>query len=77
MLVFVMKNRLNGLIMAVEVNKYNLGGLLVNKKPKTNILNKRGVYELSCMHCHIVYECIGQLARAIKNRIKHCKHKLK
>lgn len=63
------KNRLNRLgIKAIEVNKCNLGGLLVNNKPKSNKLNKNGIYQIKCMQCDMIY--IGQSGRAIKNRIK-------
>lgn len=49
---------------AVEVNKCNFGGLLVNSKPKTNTLNKSGIYQLKCLQCGIAY--IEQSGRAIK-----------
>lgn len=51
--------------MLLENN--NLGGFLVNKKPKTNTLNESGIYQLKYKYCDIV--CIGHPGRDIKNSI--------
>ena len=53
------------------MNKQNLGRLLVNNKDKKDILEKSGVYKISCADCEAVY--IGQSGRSVKTRLKEHK----
>ena len=52
----------------INVNKRNLGQILLNNKDKTNVKNKSGVYRVDCNDCDAVY--IGQTGRNLDIRIK-------
>ena len=59
-------------INIIEVNKNNLGHILVNNKEKTKLCDKSGVYEIKCSNCNAIY--IGQTGRCLKYRLKEHKN---
>lgn len=62
-------NSLNGLnFKIIQINKNNLGRLLVNNKLGDHKENRSGVYEVKCKECDAIY--VGQSGRNISIRIK-------
>jgi hypothetical protein len=55
-------------IIPVYKCTHTLKNILNNAKPKTNILNKSGVYSISCDDCGATY--IGETGRKLETRLK-------